>query len=224
MTDRRFVYFADPMCSWCWGFSPTITKVVEKYGADIDIQPLMGGLRAGNQEVLDQKGKAYIREHWEHVQKASDQPFDFTFFDRDDFIYDTEPACRAVVTMRRTNPTQSMAYLARIHRAFYADGIDVTKPDVLATLAAEFGLEESFFLEEFESEDTRAETQGDFAVTHQAQIPGFPTIIAGANEGDLTAITTGYLSWPAVEQRIESWLAPKDPENPANKAPESGTG
>ena len=106
MSDRRLIYFADPMCSWCWGFSPTINRVVERYGSDMVIEPIMGGLRAGNTELLDAKGKEYIRGHWQHVHKASGQPFDFTFFDRDDFVYDTEPACRAVVTMRRLKPDQ----------------------------------------------------------------------------------------------------------------------
>jgi len=210
MTDRRFIYFADPMCSWCWGFSPTITKVIEKYGDDFSIEPLMGGLRAGNEDVLDQKGKAYIREHWEHVHKASGQEFDFTFFDRDGFIYDTEPACRAVVTMRRIDPQSSMNYLARVHRGFYAEGLDVTKGEVLAKLATEFGVAGGTFLHAFESDDAKAEVQGDFAIVHQARIPGFPTLLAGTGESQLTAITTGFKPWEAIETAIDGWLESAD--------------
>jgi len=210
MADRRFIYFADPMCSWCWGFSPTITKVIKQYGTDFSLEPIMGGLRAGNSEVLDQKGKAYIREHWEHVRDASGQAFDFTFFDRDEFIYDTEPACRAVVTMRRMAPQYAMAYLARVHRAFYAEGLDVTKGEMLAKLATELGIAGGTFLTEFESDDAKAETQGDFAVTHQARIPGFPTLVAGDGEGALTAITTGYQPWEATRRGIDTWLKTAD--------------
>ena len=209
MTDRRLIYFADPMCSWCWGFSPTINRVIEKYRDDFTIEPIMGGLRAGNEDVLDQKGKDYIREHWQHVNKASGQPFDFSFFDRVNFIYDTEPACRAVVTMRRTVPEHAMAYLAAVHKAFYAGAMDVTNGDVLAKLATKFDCDEKSFLGEFESDETRTETQGDFAVTHQARIPGFPTLIAGTGEGTLHAITTGYQTWEAIEHGIEDWLAGK---------------
>ena len=206
MSERRLIYFADPMCSWCWGFSPTITRVVERYGEDMVIEPIMGGLRAGNTEVLDDKGKNYIRGHWEHVQKASGQPFDFTFFERDDFVYDTEPACRAVVTMRRLEPNRSMGFLARLHAAFYAEGRDISDPKILAELAAKMGIASNDFAEAFESAEAQAETHGDFAITHQARIRGFPTLIAGKDEGGLVAITSGYQTWEMIEQNIDSWL------------------
>lgn len=217
MSERRFIYFADPMCSWCWGFSPIITKVVENYCQDIRIDPLMGGLRAGNTEVLDEKGKDYIRGHWEHVHKASGQNFDFSFFERDDFIYDTEPACRAVVTMRRMSPEHSMAYLARVHQAFYAEGKDVTKGEVLVALAAALGVDEEAFAREFESDDAKSETQGDFAITHQAQVPGFPTLVAGTGDTALQAITTGYQPWENIERGIETWLASAE-DSPAGNS------
>ena len=31
MPDRNLVYFADPMCSWCYGFSPVITALAERF-------------------------------------------------------------------------------------------------------------------------------------------------------------------------------------------------
>ena len=33
------------------------------------------------------------------------------YFDRDGFVYDTEPACRAVVTMRRLLPEKTLVYV-----------------------------------------------------------------------------------------------------------------
>ena len=29
MPDRKLIYVADPMCSWCWGFAPVIREMVE---------------------------------------------------------------------------------------------------------------------------------------------------------------------------------------------------
>ena len=31
MADLQLVYFADPMCSWCYGFSPVITTLAERF-------------------------------------------------------------------------------------------------------------------------------------------------------------------------------------------------
>ena len=101
MADKHFVYFADPMCSWCYGFSPVITTLAERFSGRLPVRLVMGGLRAGNTRPMRPQDKDYIRGAWTRVGEASGQPFDFAFFEREGFIYDTEPACRAVVTMRR---------------------------------------------------------------------------------------------------------------------------
>ena len=32
MQALHFIYFADPMCSWCYGFSPTVELLRRRYG------------------------------------------------------------------------------------------------------------------------------------------------------------------------------------------------
>ena len=135
MPGPHLIYFADPMCSWCYGFSPVIAAIAAQYGDTLPIRPIMGGLRPGTQETMDDETKQMIRGHWRHVQEASGQPFDYAFFDRPFFVYDTEPAARAVVVLRRPGPAAGLAALARIQRAFYAENRDVTDADTLADLA-----------------------------------------------------------------------------------------
>src|SRR6056297_315962 len=104
-TDRpALVYLADPMCSWCWGFSPVIEQIVEQYGDEARIRVLAGGLYPGTTEPMTHHFKAAVREHWQHVNRRAGQPFDFGFFDRDRFVYDSEPPCRALVTVREHHP------------------------------------------------------------------------------------------------------------------------
>ena len=73
------------------------------------------------------------------MHEASGQPFDFRFFERKAFVYDTEPASRAVVVMRRAGLTELLAFLHRIQAAFYAENSDVTDEQVLAGIAAQSG-------------------------------------------------------------------------------------
>ncbi|MEK9724235.1 MAG: hypothetical protein VW405_12255, partial [Rhodospirillaceae bacterium] len=108
---RHLLYFADPMCSWCWGFSPSVDAIRTELSDSLPIRPVMGGLRPGNTEPMNEVAKLEVRRHWEHVLEASGQPFDFDFFDRDGFVYDTEPACRAVVTVRRLAAAKALDML-----------------------------------------------------------------------------------------------------------------
>lgn len=38
----RLYYFADPMCSWCYGFAPVIDKIRKVFGTQFDIRLVMG--------------------------------------------------------------------------------------------------------------------------------------------------------------------------------------
>ena len=205
--NRTLLYFADPMCSWCWGFSPVIEKIRAKTAGRAETVIMVGGLRPFTDHAMTDKDKSYVRNHWEHVAESSGQPFDFDFFSRDDFTYDTEPACRAVVAVRRIDPDLAPAMLARLHRAFYAENMDVTDAAVLADLAAEIGVPLGDFQIAFEDDATRQETLADFHYAQRSQITGFPTLIGIAEGKTPVALTIGYRPWANMEPALDQWLA-----------------
>ena len=70
----HFLYFADPLCSWCYGFGPELSRFLERHPeARLDL--VMGGLRAGNSEAMSPAFRDMLRKHWEHVGQASGLPF-----------------------------------------------------------------------------------------------------------------------------------------------------
>lgn len=208
MDGTHLIYFADPMCSWCWGFAPTIAAVRERYGDVLPIRVIMGGLRPGTEEPMTEKVKAGMQPHWTHVTEASGQPFDYGFFDREGFVYDTDPAARAVVVVRRARPALALDYLERAQRAFYAENCDVTDPEVLADLAAGFGLDRQAFLADHVSEAAKEETWRDYAISQRAGVTGFPTLIGGPNaEGAYGVVTRGFQAPGPVLAVLDRWLA-----------------
>jgi putative protein-disulfide isomerase len=204
------IYVADPMCSWCWGFSPVMDQVLSRFGERLPVRLIVGGLRPGTVDPMDDAMRTSIRDHWNHVHEASGQPFDFAFFDRERFVYDTEPACRAVVATRKIAPSNAMLMLKRAHRAFYAENTDVTDRAVQCDLAVEIGLERADFEAAFDDEDTLAETRNDFAIAHQSGITGFPTLIVGSDEEGYTAVSRGFQPADRILALIDAWLAQQD--------------
>jgi len=208
MIGPHLVYFADPMCSWCWGFSPVITAIGERFSQTLPIRLVMGGLRPGTAKPTDETSKASTRSHWEHVRKASGQPFDFAFFERETFVYDTEPPSRAVVVARRRSMAGALAMLRRIHAAFYAGNRDVTATATLTGIAVELGFEAAEFRAEFDAVPAVKETRSDFALSRSAGISGFPTLIAGRGDGtSYDLITCGFQPAELILPALERWLA-----------------
>jgi putative protein-disulfide isomerase len=209
-TDHHLVYFADPMCSWCYGFAPVITAIADHFGERLPVELVMGGLRAGNTLPMRDKDKAYIRDAWTRVNAASGQPFDFTFLDRDGFVYDTEPACRAVVAGRSVALSKALRFKESISRAFYAQGRDTTRAEILADIAEESGIDRGAFATASASPQVQEATVRDFMSAQQLGIQGFPTLIAGSRRTNSYAlVTNGYRPIDGLVDALESWLAAK---------------
>lgn len=207
MPAHQFVYFADPMCSWCYGFAPVVTALAERFEGRMGLQLVMGGLRAGQAAPMRAEDKAYIREAWTKVGEASGQAFNFDFFDRESFVYDTEPACRAVVTARRLLPKLALPFLARVSRAFYAENRDMTSVEEIAEVAEEAGFDRHAFGDAFLAPDTRNETFRDFLTAQELGIHGFPTLVAGSPEKGYALVTNGFRPLDAVVDPLERWWA-----------------
>lgn len=205
---QTLLYFADPMCSWCWGFSPVIDAIRARFPEQLPIRLILGGLRPGVTTPMNSAARASTREHWIHVSEASGQPFDFSFFDRAEFVYDTEPASRAVAVMRRQGMPAALNCLKRLQHAFYAENKDVTDPGVLADIAAEFGYDRARFLSDLEAPRAIKETWLDFGIAQGLGIAGFPTLVIGPTpNGAYEIITRGFQPASSILPALQDWIA-----------------
>ena len=207
MQGLHFIYFADPMCSWCYGFSPVIEDIGRTFGRVLPVRVVMGGLRPGTETPMTEEAKLEVADHWTHVHEATGLPFNGTGMSRPGFVYDTDPAARAVVVARRDGEEMAAAFLARTQRAFYAEGRDVTQADTLAEIAEELGLDRDPFLAAWATDEVKQETWRDYAISQRAGVTGFPTLVAGPNaEGVYGVVTRGFAPGEQVLGILKEWL------------------
>ncbi len=202
---RYLMYFADPMCSWCWGFAPAIDHILDEFADALPLRIVMGGLRPGHDQVMDEQGKQQKRGAWERVHAASGQPFNFDFLEREGFIDNTEPACRAVVAARRITPEKAFPMMKAIQQAYYIENTDVTDADQLRAIAVSVGFDGDEFHATFDDMDTMDETRNDFWIAQKTGINGFPTLIA-INDGHAQAVTIGFSPWQDVGPALREWI------------------
>ena len=201
-------YFADPMCSWCWGFSPAIEVLRDEYRDRMKIALVLGGLRPGVTEPMTPTAREEILHHWHAVHDRTGQPFRFEGALPEGFVYDTEPASRAVVAVGGIEPSLIFPLFKAIQHAFYAEGRDVTQAAVLTELATELRVNSATFLNEFDSDAARAKTQAHFRQARQAGVRGFPTLIVQQGE-QLQPISNGCLPLETVREAIDRCLQAK---------------
>jgi putative protein-disulfide isomerase len=199
-------YFADPMCSWCWGFSPVIARVRKDYASAVRVSINMGGLRPGTTSAITEELRNEILHHWETVNRLTGQAFRFEQAMPEGFIYDTEPPCRAVLAFARLRPSLIFEFFSQVQSAFYTQGKDVTRADVLVNIAASFGSEEKEFLDLFQSDEMRNATQKHFTRTRRAGVRGFPTLVF-QHAYDVELLTAGYMPYESLVLKLDESLA-----------------
>lgn len=204
--DKAIHYFADPMCSWCWGFAPVISELHRSCEDRATLHIVTGGLRAGETRPMDDQARDIIRQHWQEVEAATDQPFSYAFFERERFVYDTAPACRAVVVMRDLSPPRVLDYFKTVQHAFYAENKDVTDMVVLVELAESFDVSAEQFLAAYTAPETGEVLLEDFRITQALGVPGFPAVLLQDTSG-YTPLTAGYHSLNELKPVLERWLA-----------------
>jgi putative protein-disulfide isomerase len=204
--SARLLYVMDPMCSWCYGFAPVAEALVEQaQAAGVELHIVVGGLRTGSGAALEPTTRRYILEHWQAVHEATGQPFKFDGALPDGFVYDTEPACRALVAARSLAPDCAWTLLKLIQQAFYAQGRDVTHASVLVELAEQAGLPRIEFADVFDRAEQHTATAADFTWVQDLGIAGFPTLLAERN-GQLALLTNGYQPLSELSPLLGRWL------------------
>ena len=202
------IYIADPMCSWCYAFGPELETLLNGL-ADVPLEIVVGGLRANNTKPMDEELKAVLMSHWHHVHEATGLPFSDQALSHPGFIYDTEPACRAVVAARLLAPSATLQVFQAIQRAFYAEGLNVTQGEVLAQVAsaalitAGIQIEAETFGAKWAAAESIAATHDDFIQTQRWGVTGFPTLVLERN-GKLDLITAGFVRTEALVERMQT--------------------
>lgn len=202
--ETGLLYFADPMCSWCWGFVPTMKQVRERFDAETPIRLFVGGLATGIDKPLGNNGKQEIESHWREVAHLTGQPFDHEFFERENFIYNSEMPSYAIVAVRNANLNAGY-FLEAVQRAFYEHNKDITDVATLVEIAGSVGLDKDSFAQQLAAPETKLDAEKDFELTKKLGLQGFPALLGMANN-KIELLTMGYESIDVIAPKVEAWI------------------
>lgn len=197
MALEKILYVADPMCSWCWGFAPEIRKLRRHLSEEVDFALIMGGLRDGH--TWNSEFRSFLRENWKRVHRVSSQPFCDALLEEPAFDYTTEPACRAVVTVREYDEALAFDALFLLQEAFYARSLDITSHEVIADVLSSLNI--PMFEESFSSEQMRVLTRQDRNRARLYGASSFPSLVLLDDQGHLSVIR-GYRTYEELTKAL----------------------
>ena len=203
---KELLFVVDPMCSWCWGFSPVIEKLRAELSEEYTFSLVVGGLRTKGEMSWDERSKAYLQEHWKQVAQRTGQAFSDSLFEKEFFEYDTYPACKAIVTVRELFGMQhAFTYLHTIQEAFYARSADITNKNILNDLL-DPALDSFEFKRFFESDRAKVLMEHDFSKARSMGANAFPSVVIIDEEGHMVC-QKGYRSMLEINKLLEDYHA-----------------
>ncbi len=205
-SPAEFVYVGDVMCSWCWGFAPTLHRLEERFG--LPVRVVNGGLRPGpHAQVLDEDMAGYLSQAWTKVAEATGQPFDNSFLDRlDGWNFDSEFPAIAVTAMRDHDPGSALRFFTDVQHAFFAGGIDITDPAEYRRLVEDYLVEPGPFVEYLVGAEARRAAWEDFEEARSFGIASFPALLLRA-DGKVAIVTKGWQPYEQLEPPLHAFLS-----------------
>ncbi|OWW21632.1 DsbA family protein [Noviherbaspirillum denitrificans] len=204
----RLIYIADPMCAWSYGFGPELAALLDGVpGLPVDI--VVGGLLPYNKKAMDAETRETMKAQWEQVARETNLPFSYDFLSGSNLVYDTEPACRAVVAARKLAPQAALYAFHEIQRMFFSEGQDVMQGEVLARIVCQalaeqgYPVDEATFLTIWNSDVAVKATNDDFLLTEKWELKGFPTLVL-ERDGKLELVTAGYVAMPRLIELLQA--------------------
>lgn len=206
-------YVGDPMCSWCWGISPTVNALADFCAEQgIAFSLTMGGLRAGGGDPWSPQFKDFLRNEWQHIAQVTGQPFGFTLLDVPYFNYDTEPACRAVATVKllqaKHNLPESVVlqFFSAVQQKFYVEGQDTTSVDFYPQICTAVGVDVAEFTTVFVSQEAKQAVHQEFVRCRQWGVRSFPTILLERHD-QMSPLAVGMVKTDQLISKLKQEIA-----------------
>ena len=133
----------------------------------------------------------------------SGQPVSFDLIEWPKWIYDTDPACRAVVAMRQLQPDAALGYFETLQHGFYRENRDLTDTAVLLELAEPIDCDKAEFADLIAQQDL---AESDYAEARALGAGGFPYLILDTGT-EMVPVSVGFSRAENILRKINTLTA-----------------
>ena len=177
VTKSTLYYIHDPMCSWCWGFNKVWKHIENSLPNSINVQYILGGLAADNDEPMSNEMRKYIRMNWHNIQQQiPGTEFNYKFWDDCNPKRSTYPACRAVIAVKKQKPELEKVMIKLIQHAYYLEAKNPSKNLTLISLANMLDLNIEQFTQDLNSKLTQQLLLDDISLMQSLNVASFPSL------------------------------------------------
>jgi putative protein-disulfide isomerase len=199
-------YFYDPLCSWCYGFSPVIKAFQEKYKSEMDFEIISGGMVKGESERPIGELAHFLKDAHKRIEDTSGVKFGPRFIDlmeEGTTVFSSIPGAVALSVFKSFDEEKAISYASDIQYAIYYDGIDPNNEEAYAQLASKYEISVDEFLSRMGQDAYRKDAYDDFSVAQQFGIKGYPSTVLFAKD-EYFLLNRGFTKLENLEKTLKS--------------------
>jgi len=194
MEKAKLLYFYDPLCGWCFGFSPVIKQLEKEFQEQIAFEAISGGMVLGDRVKPLSEMKDYLKEAMPRLEEMTGVKFGEPYLellDEGSLMLDSELPCIAMTVFKSMTSKSNIEFASALQSTLYEKGINLNEIDNYKSLAEDFDLPWEVFKEKIQAPEYKEKTYQEFQMGQQMGINGFPSVVLSiGNQGYL--IARGY--------------------------------
>jgi putative protein-disulfide isomerase len=206
----KIIYIYDALCGWCYGFSPVIKSVYERYQDRFDFEVLSGGMMLGSRTGPIGVVAPYIKIAYHTVEDTTGIVFGEGFLrqvEKGDMILDSEKPAIGLSVFKSYHPDKAMLFAHDIQDCINFDGKEPNDEDMYRFIAVNFGIDPDEFIHKMHQEEFKQAAYYEFALVKQLQVSGYPAVFIQSADNNFYMIAKGFTRLEDLEARIEKvWL------------------
>jgi len=210
ISRAKLIYFYDPLCGWCFGFSPVMSEIQDAYGDKLDIEVISGGLfldlRAGavNTVAPHIKSGAYKSVELQ-TRVMFGKPFLDNVFGDGTLVLNSLPPVIALSIVREVYPEHELKFASLLLELVYVFGKDPTDTMELAVCATKIGFDTAGFETKMKDPKYENAAREEFEAFKNHPYSAMPSVVLVHN-GKEHLISRGYMNFEDLKNRLAPFL------------------
>lgn len=207
LSEKRLVYVFDPLCGWCYGFSPVVKQLYDATKRRARWEILSGGMVVGDRVGPIGRISEFLKHALPRVEGTTGirfgQAFTSEVLDRGTLVLSSVEPSRALQAVKTLAADRALAFASGLQKALYEEGRDVTSMGVLGEVAEAVRVV-GFELEYMKTE-TYERTLEEFRLVSDMGVTGFPTLL-GIDGESTRVFSRGWAPFDRIFEGINRWL------------------
>lgn len=202
------IYCYDAYCGWCYGFSPVMNKIEEKFKGKFDIEVLSGGMMIEENKAPIEKIGPFIHKAYKRVEELTGIKFGEDFLwhvfnpNQSDWVMNSEKPAIALCIFKEYYPEQQLEFASDMQYALNYEGRDLDDDEAYRHLLEKYSINADDFYSKLHNEEYRQQAYYEFALCKQLQVHAFPAVLMQRSETKFHLLATGYTPYEMMEERI----------------------